>query len=173
MHCLIWSQQVRTKPLNILILNKHLEGRNLSRSSWKSIFSSFLHLVLRTRAERLFAVSTVSSTTRFLLLPFFTLSFKAASRAVGWRAMTSSGSYMLENKCWNALEFKFFTTTGILRFKKVCHFKWVCKIYRVVVFSGVCMNTFIKYTIVQMFVVCCFSHVFIYLIKNTIKNVIL
>lgn len=60
----------------------HLEGRYLNSSSWKSIFSSFLHFVFRTRAERLFAVSPLSSTARFLFGAFLTLSVSDTSIAV-------------------------------------------------------------------------------------------
>lgn len=58
------------------------EGRYLKSSSWKSIFSSFLHFVFRTRAERRLAVSPLSSTTRFLFGAFLTLSVRDTSIAV-------------------------------------------------------------------------------------------
>jgi len=61
---------------------RYLEGRYLKSSSWKSIFSSFLHFVFRTRAERRLAVSPLSSTTRFLFGAFFTLSVSETSIAV-------------------------------------------------------------------------------------------
>lgn len=52
----------------------HLDGRNFSSSSWKSTFSSFLHLVFRTRADRRFAVSPLSSEIFFRFTPFLDLS---------------------------------------------------------------------------------------------------
>ena len=58
------------------------EGRYLKSSSWKSIFSSFLHFVFRTRAERRLAVSPLSSTARFLFGAFLTLSVRDTSIAV-------------------------------------------------------------------------------------------
>lgn len=52
----------------------YLGGKNFSRSSWKSTFSSFLHLVFRTRADRRFAVSPFSSGIFFRFTPFLALS---------------------------------------------------------------------------------------------------
>lgn len=53
---------------------QYLDGKNFIRSSWKSTFSSFLHLVLRTRADRRFAVSPLSSEIFFRFTPFLDLS---------------------------------------------------------------------------------------------------
>lgn len=52
----------------------YLDGKNFIRSSWKSTFSSFLHLVFRTRADRRFAVSPLSSEIFFRFTPFLALS---------------------------------------------------------------------------------------------------
>lgn len=52
----------------------YLDGKNFIRSSWKSTFSSFLHLVFRTRADRRFAVSPLSSEIFFRFTPFLDLS---------------------------------------------------------------------------------------------------
>lgn len=53
---------------------QYLDGKNFTRSSWKSTFSSFLHLVFRTRADRRFAVSPLSSEIFFRFTPFLDLS---------------------------------------------------------------------------------------------------
>lgn len=57
----------------------HRGGRNFTSSSWKSTFSSFLHLVFRTRAERLLAVSPLSSAILFRFTLFLDLSPAEAS----------------------------------------------------------------------------------------------
>lgn len=53
---------------------RYLDGRNFTRSPWKSTFSSFLHLVFLTRADLRFAVSPLSSKVFLRFTPFLDLS---------------------------------------------------------------------------------------------------